>query len=549
MQRTGFRDYLKSPQAQLLLVNSLTCGLEVCLAAGITFVPPLLLEAGVEEKFMTMVLGIGPIFGLFVVHLIGSASDRWNSKYGRRRPFIWLLCFGVMLSLIIIPYSSHLASLTGRHHAGMEVAFLVFGIVLLDSCGQLCFTPLEALLSDLFPEGEACRKAFSVYALTVGVGACIGYLIPSVDWRGSWLAQQLGGPEQCLFTLLLTIFSGCVFATFFVSEEIWTNSVHQDISLEHTGRWGSSLKVCQLWTLPYNLSRMFLAFRSACALVPRLRRFCCGVPIALQRLFVAQLCSWMGLMTFILFYTDFVGEGLYHGVPAAEPGTEARLRYDEGVRMGSLGLFLQSVISIAFSASMDYLVRTFGTRFVYVAGVSCLPVAALVICFSSNVIIVTASAAITGIPFSVLQILPYTLTSLYHHNRQVFLPKYKDVVEDETIEKEKKSAFIKEATDSNGVALFSSNPPSLCLGPSCDGSLTVGESAAPNHGICLDIAILDSACLLSQVVPSLLMGFIVQKTQTVIAYVASAAAFGLVAVYFSNKVIFDKSDMVKTTPL
>lgn len=42
---------------QLLLVNSLTFGLEVCLAAGITYVPPLLLEVGVEEKFMTMVLG------------------------------------------------------------------------------------------------------------------------------------------------------------------------------------------------------------------------------------------------------------------------------------------------------------------------------------------------------------------------------------------------------------------------------------------------------------------------------------------------------------
>ncbi|CAI9564486.1 unnamed protein product, partial [Staurois parvus] len=280
----------------------------------------------------------------------------------------------------------------------MEVAFLVFGIVLLDSCGQVCFTPLEALLSDLFPEGEACRKAFSVYALTVGVGACIGYLIPSVDWSGSWLAQQLGGQEQCLFTLLLIIFSGCVFATFFVSEEIWTNSVHQDISLEQTARWGTSLQLCQLWTLPYNLWRMVLAFRSACALVPRLRRFCCGVPIALWRLFVAQLCSWMGLMTFILFYTDFVGEGLYHGVPVAEPGTEARLRYDEGVRMGSLGLFLQSVISIAFSASMDHLVRTFGTRFVYIAGVSCLPVAATIMCFSSNVVMVTASAAITGIP-------------------------------------------------------------------------------------------------------------------------------------------------------
>lgn len=40
--------------------STLTFGLEVCLAAGITYVPPLLLEVGVEEKFMTMVLGESP---------------------------------------------------------------------------------------------------------------------------------------------------------------------------------------------------------------------------------------------------------------------------------------------------------------------------------------------------------------------------------------------------------------------------------------------------------------------------------------------------------
>lgn len=59
---------LQSHRTQLLLVNSLTFGLEVCLAAGITYVPPLLLEVGVEEKFMTMVLGrqlLSPLRGRF----------------------------------------------------------------------------------------------------------------------------------------------------------------------------------------------------------------------------------------------------------------------------------------------------------------------------------------------------------------------------------------------------------------------------------------------------------------------------------------------------
>ncbi|KAM9319550.1 solute carrier family 45 member 3 [Gastrophryne carolinensis] len=536
---------VRSPRTQLFLVNCLTCGLEVCLASIVTCIPPLLLKAGVEEKFMTMVLGIGPIFGLLAVHLIGSASDRWNSRYGRRRPFIWLLGFGVLSSLVIIPYAGFLASLTGPYHAGMKVTFLVFGIGLLDSCGQLIFTPLEALLSDLFPEGEACRKAFSAYALTVGIGACVGYLLPSIDFSGSWMAQLLGGQDQCVFITLFIIFFGGVFATFFVSEEVISNSGQLDLSLEQQGRCWTCLRMCQLWTLPQQFCRLVLALKSVCSLVSQFRTFCCRVPKTLWRLFMAQLCTWMAFMTFTLFYTDFVGEGVYYGEPRAEPGTEARIRYEEGLRVGSLGLFLQSMISITFSFSMDHLIKTFGTRAIYITAVSCLPIAAVILCFSRNIILITASAAVTGFPFSVLQILPYTLTSLYHHNRQVFLPKYKDMAEDDETEKERKPGFFNE-TQNNGVPMFNSHSPSICIGPACDAPVIVDEP--PNNGICLDIAILDSACLLSQVAPSLVMGFIVQMTQTVTAYVASAAAIGLVALYFSTKVVFEKSDMAKVTP-
>ena len=60
VQRLWASRLLRHRKAQLLLVNLLTFGLEVCLAAGTTYVPPLLLEVGVEEKFMTMVLGESP---------------------------------------------------------------------------------------------------------------------------------------------------------------------------------------------------------------------------------------------------------------------------------------------------------------------------------------------------------------------------------------------------------------------------------------------------------------------------------------------------------
>ncbi|KFP82617.1 Solute carrier family 45 member 3, partial [Apaloderma vittatum] len=540
-------------KTQLLLVNSLTFGLEVCLAAGITYVPPLLLEVGVEEKFMTMVLGIGPVLGLVFVPLIGSASDHWQSSYGRRRPFIWMLCLGVLLSLFVIPHAniphaSSLAGLFALNTRPLEIAFLILGIGLLDFCGQVCFTPLEALLSDLFQEPDNCRQAFSMYAFMISLGGCIGYIPPP---------NLSGGQETCLFSLLAVIFLGCVLATLFVTEEAAAQADVLDGPVLRDAPPKPSPPACCSCQLSRSscllqTRHVAQALRNLCTLVPRLHSLYCRIPKVIRRLFVAELCSWMALMTFMLFYTDFVGEGLYHGVPRAKPGTDARRHYDEGVRMGSLGLFLQCITSIFFSTIMDRMVKQFGTRGVYLASVVFFPMAAFVMCLSHSVIVVTISAALTGFTFSALQILPYTLASLYHHEKQVFLHKYKSKEEEVAARLDKKSAFSKGLLSSQKLPYQNGHTGSLFSSSSSSSPAAAGsalcvqpDSVAPGRGICLDLAILDSAFLLSQVVPSLFMGSIVQFTQSVTAYMVSAAGFGLVAIYFATKVVFDKSDMVK----
>ncbi|XP_004641184.1 solute carrier family 45 member 3 [Octodon degus] len=545
VQRLWGSRLLRHRKAQLLLVNLLTFGLEVCLAAGITYVPPLLLEVGVEERFMTMVLGIGPVLGLVSVPLLGSASDQWRGRYGRRRPFIWALSLGVLLSLFLIPRAGWLAGLLCPDTRPLELALLILGVGLLDFCGQVCFTPLEALLSDLFRDPDHCRQAFSVYAFMISLGGCLGYLLPAIDWDTSALAPYLGTQEECLFGLLTLIFLTCMSATLFVAEEAVLGPAE---AVE-----GLSVPSVTTHCCP---CRTHVAFQRLDALFPRLHQLCCHMPRTLRRLFVAELCSWMALMTFTLFYTDFVGEGLYQGVPRAEPGTEARRHYDEGVRMGSLGLFLQCAISLLFSLIMDRLVQRFGTRAVYLASVVAFPVAAGATCVSRSVAVVTASAALTGFTFSALQILPYTLASLYHREKQVFLPKYRGDPGGGGSEDSLVTSFLPSgAPFPNGHVGAGSSllpaPAGLCGAPACDVSMrvVVGEPSearvVPGRGICLDLAILDSAFLLSQVAPSLFMGSIVQLSQSVTAYMVSAAGLGLVAIYFATQVVFDKSDLAK----
>ncbi|KPP65372.1 solute carrier family 45 member 3-like [Scleropages formosus] len=536
-------------QLHLVLLNSLTCGLEICVAAGITYVPPLLLKAGVEERYMTMVLGIGPVLGLLFIPLIGSASDRCTSRYGRRRPFIWLLSLGVLLSLLIIPHADVLATHWGRGGHPLQVGVLILGVALLDFCGQVCFTPLEALLSDLYgsEEEEACSQAFAMFSFMVSLGGCVGYLLPALDWSSGPLSLYLGGQEECLFTLLILIFVPSVLITMKVSEE----PSHGALLLAPER---SSLEVVyscfpsrRCWARLWRPSLPPCLLRTCWSLTPTVYRSYYQVPRVMRQLCAAQLCSWMAVMSFMLFYTDFVGEGLYEGVPSAAPGTVSRQRYEEGVRMGSLGLFLQCATSTIFSLGMSRLVHRFGSRCVYLGSVVSFTVCTLVICLSKSIVLVTTMSALTGFSYATLQMLPYALTCHYHKEQERHMPKKKTKnlhSNGVTIIQEPAHLDTEEVDEFQLQKLSTGYKYSYTQLNDYNGS-TRGSPMPDDQvkrGVGLDFAILDSTFLLSQVFPTLFMGMIVQFTESVTTYIACSSLIGFVAIYMANHVVFDQKD-------
>ncbi|KPP68126.1 solute carrier family 45 member 3-like [Scleropages formosus] len=623
-------------QWRLLLLNSLTCGLELCVAAGITYVPPLLLEAGVEEQYMTMVLGIGPVLGLLFIPLIGSASDRCTSSYGRRRPFIWLLSLGVLLSLLIIPHADVLASQWGRGGRPLQLGLLILGVGLLDFCGQVCFTPLEALLSDLYggEEEEACSQAFAMFSFMVSLGGCVGYLLPALDWSEGLLSLYLGGQEECLFTLLILIFVPSVLVTMKVSEETphgVPSIASEPGSLEDVRCVGlprSCFPPLRCRVRQRQSNPLVCLLRTVWSLTPAVYRSYCHIPPIMRQLCAAQLCSWMAVMSFMLFYTDFVGEGLYEGVPSAAPGTASRQRYDEGesspplclynsiprcstiicsllldlrfnsrlpyhhsgtfskflkgttalvgpgfvpgtfqlqgcwpmstwyflsppgIRMGSLGLFLQCATSTVFSLAMSRLVRLFGSRRVYLGSVVSFTACALVICLSKSVVLVTAMSALTGFAYAALQTLPYALTCHYHKEKEVYMPKNKlrSTQNGMIVAQDPWCVTPRDGNSSRSHLLANGNKQSTQDSEGYYSPLLGhnGSASWEDHrqrGVGLDFALLDSTFLLSQVFPTLFMGMIVQFTESVTTYIASSAIFGFVAIYLANQIVFEQKDI------
>lgn len=316
------------------------------------------------------------MLGLLFIPLIGSASDQCNSSYGRRRPFIWLLSLGVLLALVIIPHADVLAArlawggrtlqvvcdccfvesflqITQSKNSTsslilfnvvvvLQVGFLILGVGLLDFCGQVCFTPLEALLSDLYRDEEDCGQAFAMFSFMVSLGGCVGYLLPALDWSRGLLSVYLGGQAECLFSLLILIFISSVLITMKVSEEplcangglAGTGSLLEPgAGKTESGRCGMPCSCCYLLKCKLRLLKsgpLLCLLRTCWSMTPAIYRSYCHVPQVMRQLCVAQLCSWMAVMSFMLFYTDFVGEGLYEGVPSALPGSVSRQRYDEG---------------------------------------------------------------------------------------------------------------------------------------------------------------------------------------------------------------------------
>lgn len=124
-------------------------------------------------------------------------------------------------------------------------------------------------------------------------------------------------------------------------------------------------------------------------------------------------------MTFNLFFTDFVGQTIYHGDPSADELSEERLLYDQGVRAGSYGLLFHCIVGAAYAPCLRPLINQFGVRLTFSFGMFVFALSMLVMYISKNIIIVNIMASLSGLGMASLTSIPYTLVMVYYANREV----------------------------------------------------------------------------------------------------------------------------------
>ena len=446
---------------QIFLLNAVVCGVEICACAGFTYIPPMLLKSGYTEENMSIILGLGPLLGFFLVPLIGRASDQCQSKFGRRRPFILVISFVLIISLIFIPNSDSLCSHIfgkGALAKSLSLTLLTLGVVMLDFTSQACLTPCEALLSDASKETDQHERVFIVYSLMVSLGGFIGYLITALDWNSWNFGLYFGSQEKTVFSLLTILFTILLSATIFVAQEkpvtsvindaakmpqstssnklfigngkieteliengIIIDSGDQQASTLLRGRTSSKLSFskfsCRCITALLNLSKLFWV--NLYEKLPESMQRLCEIPFVLRSLALAHFCSWTAIMGFNLFYTDYVGNAVYQGNPNAPEDSFLRNRFDEGVRMGSWGLLLHCITSAIYALFVEKLVDRYGCKRTYLAGMISFSCAMLGMVCVHHIVFVTIMAAFTGFGYATVTTIPFILVTKYHNEKEV----------------------------------------------------------------------------------------------------------------------------------
>ena len=231
-------------------------------------------------------------------------------------------------------------------------------------------------------------------------------------------------------------------------------------------------------------------------------------------------------MAHSMFCTDYVATVVYGGNAYAERGSVEDLRFDEGVRMGSVGLLLHSTtgmfdsvllnaklfdsysISLIISACLfssfvqDSMSNMVGLKATYIFGLFTFGLSMLFTVLFPSVVVLNICAAFSGVGFAVATTIPCTLITKYHEQPEIFF-------------RDTRTTVHAESTNT------------------------------AHNGVGGDMAVLDSTYYLSQIILSLFMGKLVEVTGLPHFYIAIASCCGFLSALLGSRVAFTASDYNK----
>jgi Na+/melibiose symporter-like transporter len=392
------------------------------------------LSLGLSAEGVALAWLAGPISGMVVQPVVGITSDYTWGYFGKRRPFIFLGALATIVSLIGFSNATVLQDVSVL----LALSAAIGSFWALDFASNAIQGPIRSLLTDIVPDKQQpIGNAF--LAVHTGLGNLLGSLLGGVDFQHfiPGLPPALTNIRILygLGALLLAATVGlCLLCAREVVEErhvqiqrllaAWKSMVKQFSQIFNSRGVSSSSTLSEMKVhettslLPADLVHHAPKTDTDTAT----ETAAWVLPSAVRRVFLVQLFTWFAWFTCFMFAASWVGEDVQGGNPRAPPGSSALFRYNEGVRIGNIGMAVQSVIALCYAPLLPTLMRMVSVKILYslahllMAG--CLMATVLVSSGLEAILVLS----VLGIPWATTMIIPWSLSgTAVSHTRSIGL--------------------------------------------------------------------------------------------------------------------------------
>ena len=114
-----------------------------------------------------------PLAGIIVQPIVGYASDRTWTRWGRRIPYLFIGSAIAVLVMCLLPNARHFA------HIMNVMVFSLVALMFLDTSINMAMQPFKMLVGDMVNEKQK-GLAYSIQSFLSNAGSLVGYLFPFI---------------------------------------------------------------------------------------------------------------------------------------------------------------------------------------------------------------------------------------------------------------------------------------------------------------------------------------------------------------------------------
>ena len=154
-------------------------GVQIAYALQSANISRIFATLGADPHSLSYFWILPPLAGIIIQPIIGSASDKTWTRFGRRIPYLFVGSLIAVLVMCLLPNAGSF---------GMAVSTaMIFGLVslmFLDTSINMAMQPFKMLVGDMVNEKQK-GLAYSIQSFLCNAGSLVGYLFPFIfTWIG-----------------------------------------------------------------------------------------------------------------------------------------------------------------------------------------------------------------------------------------------------------------------------------------------------------------------------------------------------------------------------